>query len=484
MNAGYSAGWCEESFGFPLIASEILCRARGDDCCRFVMAPPDRLVSVVEQYVSKTAELKNAVPLQATQELVGRKLLEDQLREARDELEQRVAVRTAELESANRQLEREILGREAVERRLLQAQKLDALGRLAGGIAHDFNNLLTIINGCAELLQDASKAERAELIADISGAGERAKQLTEQLLVFSKQQVSESDTIDLCRVVDAMSSMLRRLIREDIQLERNICPGPLWVRCNSSQLEQVVVNLTVNARDAMPQGGTLWVDVETQEYDGVDHAMLRVRDTGSGMDKTVLDKIFDPFFSTKERTKGTGLGLSTVYGIIERAGGRVEVDSTLGEGTTVQVRLPIAPSKPAPIAPTVRPISEGALNRAILLVEDEPDVRKLIEKSLLRKGLRVLAAKNAQEAHSLFQSHRDEIQLLLSDVIMPGQSGVELCRELRKEKPELKAVFISGYADHELGDLDLDENATQFLQKPLRLAELHLRIAALLDFSR
>jgi signal transduction histidine kinase/CheY-like chemotaxis protein len=471
MNAGYSSGWCEESFGIELVASEILCRARGDDCCRFIMAPPNhieaRLKTYGEAQPDPTRVLEANIP-----DFFARKRLEDDLRRAHDELEQRVAVRTEELRRSNERLRDEMKERIAVEQMLLQSQKLDAVGQLAGGVAHDFNNLLTSIGGYADLIrvQLATDDPMSPYIEEIIRSTERASRLTKQLLIFSRQQVSTPDVIDIKELVNSTVVMLTPLIGEDTVLTTNFEDTSMLVCADRTQLEQVLLNLAVNARDAMPGGGKLTITIDLPAPKS--HVRLQVTDEGKGMSPEVMEKAFDPFFTTKPEGAGTGLGLSTVYGIVQQSGGVITVRSQPNQGTTFEILLPMVSGEPttASAALPVEAIKLAGLT--VLVVEDEKPVREFISTTLTAKRCSVFAASGAESACALFAEHGDEIQLLLTDVIMPGKSGPELAEELKAQKPELVVVFISGYTGDRIGRDTIERAGALFLQKPFTVNQL------------
>jgi PAS domain S-box-containing protein len=366
-----------------------------------------------------------------------------------------------------------------LERQFYQAQKVEAIGQLAGGIAHDFNNMLTAVLGNANLILDeldASSPLRAD-VEEIVKAAERAAALTRQLLAFGRKQMLQPVPVDLNTIVKDLSQMLRRVIGEHIELATVGPPNLSPVRADPTQIEQVIMNLVVNARDAMPTGGRLSIEttgVELDETYAAGHiavrpgryVMLAVSDTGTGMDDATKRRLFEPFFTTKERGKGTGLGLATVYGIVKQSGGSIWVYSELGHGTTFKVYLPVADEAPqaaAPAEPAPRPLRGS---ETILLVEDEPAVRQLTRVLLERAGYRVIAAGNAQEAVEQFLSADAKIDLVITDVVMPGASGPALLKYLTERRPNLKVLFMSGYADDAVPALGrLDKDAV-FLQKP------------------
>ncbi len=385
------------------------------------------------------------------------------------------------------------LGRERVlEEQLAHAQRMESLGRLAGGVAHDFNNILTAILGHSEMLMDdlpEGSALRGDL-GEIHSAALRAATLTRQLLAFSRRQVMSPRVVDLGEVVRGLEPMLRRVIGEDVVLAIT-CDRALAVRADTGQIENVVVNLAVNARDAMPAGGQLGVRVAREtvhERDGAGpgeelavgaYAVLTVSDTGHGMAPDVLEHVFEPFFTTKERGRGSGLGLSTVYGVVSQSGGAVRVESRPGQGSTFRVFLPLVAATPdaRPIPPP-RPAAAGT--ETVLLVEDEDSVRALARRGLESRGYRVLAAAGGTAALELAARHNGPIHLLVSDVVMPGMSGPQLADALRRVRPRVKVVYVSGYAEDALGQRGLPEGDA-FLAKPFSADDLAARVRSVLD---
>jgi PAS domain S-box-containing protein len=387
----------------------------------------------------------------------------------------------------------DITERKQLEEQLRQSQKMEAFGQLAGGIAHDFNNLLTIIEGNVALLQDPSNSDQAGGLVEIAKAAERAANLTRQLLTFSRRQVFQPKPLDLNEVVANTSKMLQRLIGEHIGLETHFAPGGAPIQGDRTMMEQILINLAVNSRDAMPKGGRLVIQtaaivVRQADADANPKARpgsfirLKITDTGCGMPPETLERIFEPFFTTKEVGKGTGLGLATVFGIVEQHHGWIEVESKLNSGTTFHIYLPrLAESEKSqtefPSAPEVR----GG-NETILLVEDEAPVRSLARTVLEQKGYHILEADSGLSALELWKQHRDTIDLLLTDMVMPGGvSGQELADRLRSEKPGLKVIFNSGYTDEMLGENSPLRDNPNFMEKPFGLHQLLKQVRDCLD---
>jgi nitrogen-specific signal transduction histidine kinase len=371
---------------------------------------------------------------------------------------------------------RNVTERRSLEEQFQQSQKMEAVGRLAGGVAHDFNNLLTVILGySAQLLAELPADDvHLEELDEINKAGERAAALTRQLLAFSRRQVLQPQVLDLNTVVADMERMLVRLLAADIRYVTVAAPEPARVRADCGQMEQVLMNLVVNARDAMPNGGTLTVEVAS----AAPYVTLAVRDTGVGMDEATQRRIFEPFFTTKPAGVGTGLGLSTVYGIVTQSGGSVSVKSQVGAGTTFTVALP-AIEKASEIAGEDRRTAAPAGGKGtILVVEDEAAVRNLICAVLKRAGYQVLAASDGAEARLLSEDHPGEIHLLLTDMVMPGTRGDELARYLKSSRPDLRVLLMSGYTDQTVGELAAD---VAFLQKPFTPSSLSQAVRRALE---
>jgi PAS domain S-box-containing protein len=386
---------------------------------------------------------------------------------------------------------RDITEQRDLEQRLRQSQKMDAIGRLAGGIAHDFNNLLTAILGYADwLIQDFEHDPiHLQQLQEIQKAAERAASLTRQLLAFSRQQVLQPLPLNLSRLATDLLPMLRRLIGEHITIVEETETEISAVMGDRSQLEQVVVNLAVNARDAMPRGGTLtirtsrtWLDQGAIEGDILpgQYAVLEVGDTGVGMDEATKARIFEPFFTTKEFGSGTGLGLATVYGIVKQMGGAVLVESGPGEGTTFRLFFPETRTREtAPHVPAAA-LDSPRGTETLLLVEDDGAVRAFLTQVLERQGYRVLAAEHPTAALALAKAHRAQIDLVITDVVLPGGTGPELVRALGQFRPGIPALFISGYAEALTAQGALAK-ASHFLQKPFSATDLLTRIRQILS---
>jgi PAS domain S-box-containing protein len=391
----------------------------------------------------------------------------------------------------------EAIAEDITERRVLedqfrQSQKMEAVGRLAGGIAHDFNNLLMVISGYTEvLLYHLSPGHPLHAKAEaIQQASDRATTLTRQLLAFSRKQLLELKVIDVNAIVTDMERLLRPLIGEDIELTTSLTPAIGCTRADAGQLEQVIMNLVVNAKDAMPNGGKICIRTDSVTLDDsyrpenafIKHGpyvMISVSDNGQGMDRETQARIFEPFFTTKEKGKGTGLGLSTVYGIIKQSGGYVFVQSELGRGTVFTIYFPRVdePSEAHGIAP-ISPSSAGG-SETILLVEDEDSVRQLVRETLESRGYRVLEAANGDAALALASDHPDTIHLIITDVVMPGLSGHELIQQLLPARPTVKVLYLSGYAQEAFATSAADAPKS-FLQKPFTLQSLSRKVREIL----
>ncbi|HEY8176910.1 MAG TPA: PAS domain S-box protein [Gemmatimonadaceae bacterium] len=371
------------------------------------------------------------------------------------------------------------------EDQLRQAQKMEAVGQLAGGIAHDFNNLLMAIMSNAELaaLELAADSPAGSHIDEIKSASRRARSLTQQLLAFSRKQMLQPRVLDMNAVVGEAEQILRRLIGENIAMSVALEPSLGQVRADPGQLAQVLVNLAVNARDAMPRGGQLTIEsmnrdvgaAETRAHRGLKegrYVALQVRDSGVGMDAETKARIFEPFFTTKPPGQGTGLGLSTVYGIVKQSGGYIAVDSVQGSGTTFTILLPRVFEAWEPAVVVAQPVPATASHGTVLLVEDEAAVREATKRMLRKYGFNVIEAKHGQDALLLWEREGKSVDVVLTDVVMPAMGGAELARTLRETNPRLRVVFMSGYTQGTLELSSMDEAATRFLPKPFTADQL------------
>jgi signal transduction histidine kinase len=380
------------------------------------------------------------------------------------------------------------------EEQLRQSQKMEAVGRLAGGVAHDFNNVLSVILSYGDLiLADLKEEDPVRLdVREICAAGRRAAGLTRQLLLFSRQDLVEARVLDVNQILIGMDKMLQRVLGEDVELT-SLIRATGRVSADQSHVEQVILNLVVNARDAMPTGGKLTIetaDVALDEHYALGHlpakpgnyVMLAVSDTGTGMDKATQARIFEPFFTTKDRDKGTGLGLSTVFGIVQQSGGTIWVYSEPGQGTTFKIYLPRADGELASEQPPTSPASLLG-SETILLVEDEGQVRTVTASILRRYGYQVIIAHDGRAALLACEQHPTQIDLLLSDVVMPRMSGPELAKQLAPLRPKMKILFMSGYADDSVLRHGLLETGAAYLQKPITAETLGKKVREALGKS-
>jgi PAS domain S-box-containing protein len=385
-----------------------------------------------------------------------------------------------------------ITERRALEEQLRHAQKMEAVGRLAGGVAHDFNNLLMVINGYAELLRDSLHSEDDLLQAEsILSAGKKATMLTSQLLAFSRKQVMSPRVLDLNQILTESGKMLPRLIGEDVELQVRLADKLGPVKVDPGQMEQVIMNLVVNARDAMPDGGEVTIETSDVELTPESarragapgpgrYVRLSVSDTGMGMDAQTQSRIFEPFFTTKEKGKGTGLGLATVYGIVQQTGGAIQVTSEPGKGTRFDVHLPRAAGSTDEITGRV-PVQPTRGTETVLLVEDEDGVRSLVRQVLSSKGYTVLEAPGSPEAIDICRSYQGKIHLLVTDVVLPHMNGRMLAENLLTLRPAMKVLFVSGYTDDKMIQHGVQGSGSMFLQKPFSADVLAATVRAMLD---
>ena len=392
----------------------------------------------------------------------------------------------------------EIIAEDVTERRVLedqfrQAQKMEAVGRLAGGVAHDFNNLLMVIGGYTEVLLEQLEPASAmyQKALAVQQAADRATTLTRQLLAFSRKQLLELKVVDVNAIVSDMERLLRPLIGENIELTTKLAAGLGRTRADAGQLEQVIMNLVVNAKDAMPDGGKITIQTANVTLDGAlrrehtfihpgPYVVISVTDTGLGMDKETQSRIFEPFFTTKEKGKGTGLGLSTVYGIVKQSGGYVFAQSEVGQGTTFRIYLPQVEDAADISGPAKTASAETGGSETVLLVEDEESVRQLVRETLESKGYTVMEAENGEVGLKIADAHNGPIHMMITDVVMPGMSGRELAKRLMQVRPETKVLYLSGYTEDAIVHQGVLETGTAFLQKPFTLQTLSRKVREVL----
>ncbi|MBD3274488.1 MAG: response regulator, partial [Candidatus Marinimicrobia bacterium] len=381
-----------------------------------------------------------------------------------------------------------------LQEQLRQSQKMEAVGQLAGGIAHDFNNLLTVINGYSGLLisQVSHLPEIQEDLQTVHDAGIRAEKLTRQLLAFSRRQQLQPVVLNVNDLILDLKKMLTRIIGEHIHLHTDVAEDIWPVKVDPGQMEQVIINLAVNARDAMPGGGQLHINTRNvftslTEVSGKDVSKeepfveIEIRDTGRGMPEETVERIFEPFYTTKEKGKGTGLGLATVYGIIKQSGGDIRVDSTPDKGTSFTILIPKSEAKPEETAVTSGKKIAHFAGETILLAEDEETVRDFIINGLESHGLQVITARNGEDALDKFEERSDDIDLVITDVVMPKMSGPELIREMNKSNKGLPVIYISGYSDEMLIQIQQLDDLSDFVQKPFTIQALLNKIMELLE---
>ncbi|MDQ7065563.1 MAG: response regulator [candidate division KSB1 bacterium] len=378
---------------------------------------------------------------------------------------------------------------------LIQSQKMEAVGRLAGGIAHDFNNILSVIMGSSELLRSRHPQDAfvEEELQQIQVAAERAKELTSQLLAFSRKQTLEMKVVNLNEIIARVQKMLKRLLREDIELVIKLHPDLMNIKADPGQLEQVLINLAINAQDAMPDGGVITIETghvaiereklpQFADLQAGDYTLLKFSDTGMGMDRATRAQVFDPFFTTKK--SGTGLGLSTVYGIIKQHGGHIWLESERGAGATFNIVFPQIPEKIMDGMFDVKMPHQRGRNELVMVVEDDPAVRNIVTKMLQENNYRVIAVENPEKAIHLAAQKKDSIDLLLTDVIMPGLNGKELYEEVRRYCPQIRVLFMSGYTDDIINQDAFPASETHFLQKPFTMEKLCEKVREVLDLPQ
>lgn len=414
--------------------------------------------------------------------------LSRQARLRTEDLERQVGQRTEELKTANEELKREIQDRLQTERQLRHAQKMEAIGQLAAGVAHDFNNILTVIHGHASMLLMRLGAEggHAKSLGEIRLSAERATNLVRQLLAFSRKQAMQFRNVELGDVIRSVSGMLRQLVGEHIALETDCDPGLPPIFADRGMVEQIIVNLTINARDAMPRGGSIRLEARSlkvapgegshPEARGGYFVCLKVSDTGCGMSREVLGHLFEPFYTTKEAGKGTGLGLATVYGIVKQHRGWIDVQSEVNAGTTFSLYLPVSEQVATRAPERLEESFAQAGSETVLIAEDEPALREMMGEALRMRGYRVLEAESGPAAIKIAEGSSQRIHLLLTDIIMPGgMTGFELADQLKREHPQLRIIYTTGHSPGTAGLQESFGESGEYLLKPYspnRLAEL------------
>lgn len=377
---------------------------------------------------------------------------------------------------------------QTVQRELLQSQKMEAIGNLAGGIAHDFNNILTVINGLSDMMIETLSPENEDMknnLLEIHDAGMRATMLTKQLLTFSRKEIVHPITINVNESIKGLVRLTRRLIGEDIDMDIKYSDRKMNIFCDPSHFEQIVLNLIINSRDAMPKGGKITIDLKKKVINSKPYVQITITDTGLGMSKDQLMHIFEPFYTTKKIGKGTGLGLSTVYGIVKQYKGEIEVNSTIGQGADFRIMLPISELSVQKQEKSKNYAKSDLIgHETLLIVEDEPQPRKLFQKYLKKSGYNVLVAEDPIQALSIFRTHQEPIDLLITDMIMPTMNGKELADIIIKEDPNIFVLFISGYSEKLLVEREILKRGHKYLTKPFSQKDLLINVKNLLASSR
>jgi signal transduction histidine kinase/ActR/RegA family two-component response regulator len=420
---------------------------------------------------------------EARRHLAEMRSAEERLTQLNGSLETRIEARTEELSEANNRLMQEVSERERVQSALVQSQKMEAVGQLTGGIAHDFNNLLTVIFGNLEMIQRRTEEERTARLADFAAqAAERAAKLTHQLLAFSRTQRLTLKPVDLNALIEGMSDLLARTIGPQIEIVMDLDPSQPWAMADANQLELAILNLSINARDAMADGGVLTIaSTVSPASDGVlqngDYGVISVRDTGSGIPAHLLTKVFDPFFTTKPIGKGTGLGLSQVFGIAQQSGGTVQIDSVEGAGTVLRIWLPLsAAAELSDAAGAMSLLARDRHQSRILVVDDDPGVRRFIVECLQMLGHDVTQAATGQDGLAMLEVEAPD--LLIVDFAMPGMNGVDVVQAVRSRWPDLSIILATGYANMETVEKVMDLG--QVLKKPFRIDDLDFAVRSAL----
>ncbi|MCL4536467.1 MAG: ATP-binding protein [Nitrospirae bacterium] len=474
------------------IAQKTMAIASGDYSIRIKSKRKDEIGNLERNFDAMADALDNSKAMIESKQT--------ELEKINHELEQRVTERTQELSDANTALlkaleniKKETAEKKKLEEMLLHAQKMEAIGQLAGGIAHDFNNILTAIIGFGSLMLMNMKEDdpNRSYLKEMLSAGEKATHLTQGLLAFSRKQIINPMPVDLNDVIKSMEKLLKRILREDIELKTALSDKDLFALVDSGQIEQVLMNLTTNARDAMPHGGILTISTEvanlnnefikTHGYGEIGkYALISVSDTGMGMDKNTKERIFEPFFTTKEFGRGTGLGLAIVYGIIKQHNGYINCYSEPGRGTIFRIYLPLIKSKTEKIEQAAIPELRGG-TETVLIAEDDTAISKLIKGLLQEFGYTVIDAKDGEDAVHKFVENKDMVQILLLDVVMPRKNGKETFEEIKKIKPGIKAIFMSGYTADIINEKGILEEGINFIPKPISPHELLRKVREILD---
>ncbi len=456
---------------------------------RFLVKPqePDALMACILDVLADTSVRDNISPPEATTDETGL------LKEYNEALFRKLEKKMLDLERANSELELGIAEQKRLEEQLRQAQKMEAVGRFSAGIAHDFNNILTVIIGYGDMMRMkcAMDGKQRDMLDHVLEAADRAKSMTSSLLTFSRKQPLKLQQLNLNDAVLGVETFLRRVIGDDLTLAISTSSQHLHIMADRGHIEQVLMNLSVNARDAMPEGGTLSVETAVinidNEYISMHgygtlgrYALLTVSDTGIGMDASTCQQIFEPFFTTKESGKGTGLGLSIVFGIVQQHNGHIHVYSEPGQGTTFRILLPLTEKAEADFVPALQVVPPGG-NETVLVVDNEESVREYIALFLTTMGYTVYQAANGEEAVNLFRQRSGEIALVLMDVIMPHKNGREAAIEIRAIDDSAKILFISGYPYDIISERHLMLENTELLMKPLAPSELALKVRQILD---
>ena len=491
-------------YSATFIDSEMQALARACGVSRLIPKPaePQEVLRIVNEALTSpdpcNENASTANPAVEVVQILNKKLFEknQELQALNERLEERIGQRTADLAKANQQLHQEILEREKAQRELHQLQRLDAIGRLAGGVAHDFNNLLGVILGHSEIMMDRAIDPAVRRGLDvIKSSAKRGATLARQLLAFGRRQLLDPRVLDVRSVLNDLEKLLRSMLGENIELNFRFCEEAAEVEVDPSQIEQVIMNLAINAHDAMPHGGKLTFTVCNVLLDesyvarrtlvsAGSYVQITVADTGCGMSDEVQEHIFEPFFTTKELGRGTGLGLATVYGVVKQSGGYIWVYSELGHGTVFKIYLPMVAKKGRAVTPTL-PVEDEVRRgcETILFVEDDPSLREVTTEFLRDSGYCVLPAASPAEALQLSKSHDGPIDFLLTDVVMPQMNGRELAAKLAADRPYQRVLYVSGYADEIIREdtHGVLEPGLAFLQKPYTRHTLTRKIRELLD---